>query len=485
MFGEKLIQAIESLPKKELRQFQAFVESPYFNKHQGVIKLVEFLNEIAPDFSPQTFNWNIIIQRIFGGDALKAKKQFGPYTTYTLNLLRTFITQQELKDQEPTQSILLLKGLRRRNLNQPFEKELKKGKTPGLEVATNDTISYKYSYQLADEANTFYNKIGKRKKDDSIKVKHHYLDRYFLLEKLRDSCDMLIRTKILNFEFEDEFLPFILSFIKNNLVAFQEDLQILIYYKIYLMHQTFETSYYFEALAILEKKPMSLPIEELKTIYVYLQNFCIEQINKGNSSFLSEIFKLYQSQLNQDLLIEDGYLSQWHYKNIVTTGLRLEETDWVKAFIENFKNRLPKKDQENAYKFNLASYYYTTKQYEKVLNLLLSIEYSDYRYNLGSKALLLRTYFDLEEYAPLFALTDSFRHYLLRNKLMANNMRVGYHNLFKLTRRVAHLKANHEVMPHRKVEKELSKLKTTIQQTERIFNKSWLIQKVNDLESLV
>ena len=105
---------------------------------------------------------------------------------------------------------------------------------------------------------------------------------------------------------------------------------------------------------------------------------------------MKEIFLLYQLQLQQELIIDEGYLSDLHYKNIVTTGIRLQELEWVKQFIEEYREALRPAVRENAYSFNLASYYHAVGKYDEVLALLQEVAYSDFRYNLGAKALLLR-----------------------------------------------------------------------------------------------
>ena len=92
--------------------------------------------------------------------------------------------------------------------------------------------------------------------------------------------------------------------------------------------------------------------------------------------------------------------------------------DWTKEFIEKFKDYLHPEVVENAYTYNLASYYYSTNQLDKVLDLLVKVEYTDIQYSIGAKSLLLRTYYDLEENEALLSLTRSFKQYLKRNRLI-------------------------------------------------------------------
>jgi len=87
----------------------------------------------------------------------------------------------------------------------------------------------------------------------------------------------------------------------------------------------------------------------------------------------------------------------------------------------------------------------------------------------------------LEEYEALFSLVDSFKQYLIRNKLMADDRRLGYHNLFKLTRRAALLRYNQEYYSGNKYRRDLKRLKSDMSATKTIFNKGWLVEKIGEL----
>jgi len=239
--------------------------------------------------------------------------------------------------------------------------------------------------------------------------------------------------------------------------------------------------HYYQALETLQQYEAQFAMTELSYIYNYLQNYCIQQINRGNRQFLEEIFNLYKAQLVRGLLAEGDYLSEWHYKNIVTTGIRLGEMAWVKDFIENYSEKLAPESQENAYRFNMASYHYAVQEYDRVLDLLVRVEYSDLRYNLGAKALLLRTYYDLDEYEALISLTQAFTIYLRRNKLLAGNQRHGHANLFKLTKRAAQIRSKIGYTNPKKLQQQLKKLQTDIAETQVLFNREWLLEKMEEL----
>ena len=417
----------------------------------------------------------------FRGNKVEAEKKLGPYYNYTLKLLREFLQHEEFHKSDRTAGLFLLKALRSRKMDKLFEGTLSHYRSQAEQAVVRDKEFYQFAFELATEADLYYIQKAKRSKDHNILLKEANLDRYYFTQRLRDACEIFMRTKILDLEHSDPLLPYLLEALSEQFEHLVDEPIIQTYHKIYLMLTTERTTYYFDARRTLQEHSAVFPLTDLREIYRYLQNFCNYMINAGDQQFLEESFKLYKSQLGIDLLLENGHLNEWHYKNIVTTAIRLGETPWVIDFIEAYKSKLWPAKAENAYRFNLAHYYYATRQYGEVLNLLRHVDYSDLRYSLGSKALLLRTYYDLGEDEPLYALADSFRHYLLRNKLMANVRRQGYHNLFRFTRKAAQLRSTRSIWPEEKTARELEKLKKAVDKAGSIFNESWLREKIGEL----
>lgn len=480
MHQNKLIALLKGLERKEMTRFCAFAHSPYFNKHRNVRSLVGYFSEIYPDFSKKNCDRALIFQRIFPGKKHRQSK-LAILFTYTVRLLEEFLIEEHFSKARRERQTALLVQLRQRKFYRHYEKVLAQSERTFQEYALRDSEHYWRQYRLAGETDAYFDQRQIRQHDQSIQQKQLNLDLFFLAEKLKDGCEMYMRRKILKVDFQAKFLEMALEEVSSNLTKYQSCPAIFVYYLLYEMLSRHDQSYYFEALANLQEQETFFSIPELKTIYNYFQNYCIEQINRNNSPFLSELFKLYQSQLEKGLMIEDGYLSEWHYKNIVTTALRLEEMDWCYQFIETYKTRLSPEAEDNAYRFNLASYFYAVENYREVLPLLTQVEYKDLRYSLGAKALLLRTYYDLEEYEALYSLTGSFRQFLLRNKLMADSRRIAYYNLFKFTQRAARIRALTGYRSSEKLQRELEKLTKEIREAEAIFNKSWLEEKIKEL----
>lgn len=481
MTGHKIFEMLSSLSRREMTRFREFAESPYHNKHRDVKALAEYLSDVYPDFAERRCCRAAVFVQLFPGlthDQAKLALVF----TYTRRLLEDFLAQEQFQPDTAEQQLRLLRELRSRKLFELYEKKLQNTEAALREQPGNSSAQYFRRYGFAAEADTYFTQVERRRTDDSLQVKENQLDKFYLAEKLRDACEMQVRRHILKVDYSSRLLEAVLKEVGDNLPEYARDPAIYLYYRIYLMVSRQEPQFYFEAFDALLEKEAGFSAPDLAELYNYFQNYCIRRINQGDETFLGEIFRLYSRLLDKELLYEDGILSEWHFKNIVTTGIRLRQMDWARSFIEQQKERLDPEVRDNAYRFNLASFYHAAGQYDEVLRLLLQVEYSDLRYALGAKALLLRTYYELREFEALDSLVGSMRQYLQRNQLMADFHRNGHHNLFKFTRRAAHIRINLGFVSPEKSRAELERLRQDVARAGEIFNKGWLIEKVEGLE---
>ncbi len=486
-----LIQYLGNMDRKAVTRFCDFAHSPYFNKHRDVQNLVSYLSQIYPDFNDKKCDREAIFQQLYPAlphDQAKLAIVF----TYTTRLLEQFfIIEQAGFEEILEEETLLKKYLRRHQLLFYLEKKWPEnagrekkhaGNTP-IEKAGTEALSshhFEKKYKLAAENDA--TSIGlSQPSAQFLWEKQAWLDAFYLTEKLRDACEISHRKKLLKTDLPTDILLTVLyKSINDNLAIYQPYPPLLAYFYLYQLLESDGAIYQDTLLKINGLEPCLIK-DDVQYIYNSLQNFCIGQINEGRQVFLRELFGIYQSQLKKGLLLEHGKLPEWHYKNITTTGLRLDERQWVRDFLDEYKSMLPDEAIQNAYTYNLATYHYHKKDYDAVLKLLTKIEYTDIRYNLDAKSLLLRTYYDLEEEEPLLALTESFKQYLKRHRQLSDFQKKGYFNLLKFARKAFSLKQKADFTPPAKWAAELEKLKLEISQADTIFNQGWLEGKVREL----
>lgn len=347
---------------------------------------------------------------------------------------------------------------------------------------SNKDISFFLSeLETARAYELHYSVKGQVFPQELFQKKQHHLDVAFLSEKIKDACEQLARDRALKRDVSINQNHFGLSEIFENRATYIEIPAIEIYASLFQMLTEGDKDQYNKAKALVIANDQYFSEIERRNLYTYLSNFCSSQINRGETEFWAEIFSLYKILLDNQIIFQDGFLGEWYYKNIITVGTRLNEREWVEGFMEKYKDKLPPDRAANAYSFNKASYFYNIGELEKVLGLLLQVEYNDPRYSLGAKALLLQTYFDLNEDEALFSLTDSFRLFLRRNNLLADARKSGYANLFRLTKRATKVRAKKGFIDKISFQKEIDKLKRDYENAGNIFYKRWLGKKIDQI----
>jgi tetratricopeptide (TPR) repeat protein len=225
----------------------------------------------------------------------------------------------------------------------------------------------------------------------------------------------------------------------------------------------------------------NIPIAERREIYTYALNFCIQQINRGKALYLEILLDLYQRALDDETLLNEGWLSQWDYKNIVSAGLKAGRFEWTEKFIEGYKGKVEPSARENAYTYNLASLHYEQGNYSQALKLLQHVEFSDVFYHLGSKVILLKSYYELADIEALMHLCETFRMYLKRNTDLSKYHQTTNMNLIALTRKLADVQSRWPDLGRKERDVQMEKMRAAIAEKGNVAQKSWVVAKVEDL----
>jgi len=192
--------------------------------------------------------------------------------------------------------------------------------------------------------------------------------------------------------------------------------------------------------------------------------------------FQKEKFELYKEENELKLYIVNGYMSPVYYKNLMILALSLNEYNWVKEFILNYKNELPEDTRENIYMYCMALYEFSMKEFESSLELLSKIKYDELYLKYDSKVLQLMIYYELKSEEPMISSMEAFRHFLSNNKLLPDNKKDSYTNFYKFFNKIVNFNIKKDKI-------ELENLKMKISGNITVLNKYWIIEKIDEIIS--
>ncbi|GJM17760.1 MAG: hypothetical protein DHS20C13_30870 [Thermodesulfobacteriota bacterium] len=171
-------------------------------------------------------------------------------------------------------------------------------------------------------------------------------------------------------------------------------------------------------------------------------------------------------------MLENGVLSRFTYNNIAGIALRLQRLDWVEQFLYDYRLLLAKDQQEAAYSLNAARVSFLKKDYQQAIAYLQRADYKDFINNMVAKTILLKCYYELDEYDLLDYHLKTMRSFLRRKRRMGYHQQ-NYKNIVSFAFRLLSLK------PGDKSAK--SQLKQGIELTEPLTERKWLLKKVEEL----
>jgi hypothetical protein len=491
MNNSKLIEMLKKFDFTEIERLKSFMVSPYFIKQHSLQKFAILILEEYPHFDFDNNYERAIYETIFP-DSKFQLQTIQDLMTLMVSSIHSFLHFENYSNDEIESQLRLLGELRSRDFGKEFLRIGKKLKKK-LEEGKNDKEYFNHVSKYEDEMDHYFIRQKEHRGfSPYLQNKSDALDAYYFASKFKLASEILNRQNIFAAKYDISFLQEVLDYITQHINRFDTYPSILIYYKIILtMLNPDEEGNFFDLKKLLDVSKNDFSIEELKDMYGYAQNYCIKKINSGEFNYVSELFGLYRKQLDAGIIYDNGMLSQWDYKNIVTTAIRLNEFEWAEEFIVNYKNKIHPDFKEVAYTHNMAYLHYEKKEYKTVLKLLNQFNkelkditdpsFDDTFYILDSRSLLLKIYYELDEEEPLYAVIESFKLFLRRNKNVADRLKNNYFNLIKYTKNLNIIRQKLE-LNNVSGSKALIELKHKINAEKSIVNLTWLQSQVEKLE---
>lgn len=473
MFSEKLLSVLQTLSKVERNRFRKYLLSPYLNDQPDLLPLFDICDKGLREDSFAQLAQQQVWQKLYPNK---------PYNDTHLRRLASDLNQlalrflsDEARRQNPLAEALDLQRL----LEKPELKKHLATVERNIGRLLDETPGQSTAFYLA-QFNLHNNIVNKTSKHlsvsgyaDILSSADFYLECFYLTQKLELYIGWLLfqgsRVSEKNLE-----LP----------IGFWEHLEnerfgsvpLLIVYRhvVNCLHAPEIETHFKNLLEGLESQSEQLTKSDLRKCYFIAQNYCALKINQGKREYYREMFEIFKRIIQQGILLEEGALSEGIFKNIVTAGLGVGEFEWTEKFIEDHTQYLTSGTRENARTFNLAYLFFHQRRFTEVLRLLQNVEYNDVVYALGSKIILIQTYYELKETLAMESLVDSFRIYIRRNKVMSKNLKREYINYLGFVKKLTIIDTLDKKAITNFREKILSSTSPTY--------KKWLLEKIDELQ---
>lgn len=458
----KILELIDDLTASEIRNIQIYMDSHLFSMSKIPSKL--FKNLVAQkNHYTKVALWNSIFPKI-----KLDENKFRKLCNESLTIIEQYLSIKHFLDNEKKTQQQLLEYYFENEIKDFFEFKIDrilKSNETNIKYGTN---YYLQQYQLK---HLYFIYLQNLENAPSLNISSSSdsLDLFYFTQKIKYICNAINNRNILGKDENIQFENLIISTIENS--TLKENVLISIFYSIYLSQKnTDEELNFINASNLLSNNIDAIEKEEIKDIIQYLINYCIKKINQSDDLYLHELFKIYGIYLEK---IQEKVFSPIRFKNIFLLALKMKKFDWALAFIDNFGNKLPTAQREITIAYNKARLFYDLKEFDKVLDALLHLQHDEVQFNLISKVLIIKTFYEKNEVQFLENYLISFRVYILRNKAMNTQNKKIHLNFIKMLKKLIKMEFASKTV--------IEKFKNEVTSFTNLPDKIWFLEKIEQL----
>jgi len=468
MEGIKTHGLLTQLDHWSQKRFRKYVASPYVNTDERLLRLLDLLlgSEQAP--SRQQLHAVACPELSFDYDRINN------FLSYLNQMLEDFLAQEHLREHPAAWDLARLRQSRALGMEDIFRKELRKQQRAWqrIEIATEGEFLQRYQCEVEVDQH----RLARRQAETTHLLNSmQALDQFYAVAMLKQACQWRNRQNVITAATTDaEQIERYVQQARERGAQHLDQPLIKAYYLILLTLEQSEEPDHYQQLKQILTTLGSLPVDERKVLSQYAQNYCIKQVNRGETAYLSELFDLYQMMLDQGLIYYQGHIQAADVKNIVALGVRLQRFAWTDAFLTRYESRIEPEIRETVLAYNRAYLLHGQGELRAALRLLRDVAFDDVYYGLGARTLMLKIYYELGDHEGLDAQLQAFEQALRRNRLISAYQRRGHLNLIHFVRKLDQFRIRAMTYSPKQRQQQLAKLRERIEARREIINIQWL-----------
>ncbi len=481
MINSKLTGILGSFSKGELKEFEKFVNSPFFNKGRNYLPFLQQLKKFHPKFEDTKMTPEYIFTRLYPSKKFN-KQIIWNLTTNLTRLAEEYLFFINSKKNKFNRLTGIADEFANRGLNSYYLKVVEEmakftGET-GIDpqffqrniTIQNNMITY---YQLEDKQHLLCQNVLEEGKWHILSIVRN-LSR--IVNDLVTNAFMYNARYDINIPFEfvkNLDLQNVIKYAKEKKYEYSDILEIY-YCSILAALNKNDTSPYYRLKELFEKNHTKFSDLEKHDISTTLSNYCNLRVNEGKAEFKKEIFKINRFEVENGIAFPKNSPSKIIYIQILRSALTANEIDWAKNFAENYIGKLKHSHQKPV--FAMANAFINSKlgNHPAVLENLKNIRCIDVRDKINVRSLQIRTYYELGETETVLYHIDSMKHFLNSNPSVSEQSKQSQLLFLSYLQRLTSAKEKLDVYDTQLLSEEI-KTDTSL------IHKEWLLEKSEEI----
>jgi hypothetical protein len=423
-----LFQVWESLSAVEVRRLEKFLHSPYHNKHEGVLRLYEFLKKHGQE--PEEALSRERVYAFVHPDSTFDDLKLRHVMSYLLKAMEMFLVLEN-PDLGMEGDFLLLDTYRKRKLESPFQTKwnaIYKQATAGGQHGQDyhQAMLRLQTAGLRGQTSTDPGELLSQLSEE--------LDAWFLIRKLRAGAAMLRHKKRTKQNVSNGLLDPII--ITAKIMGLLKPVEIAVHYYAYqILNEPDDLGHFANFKDALASADGVVGMEEIRELLDLGIEFCMDKVDSGYDKFLTEAFKLYARGAQNGAFLDQGKIAPEMVTSILSCAMQVGEMDWASEWLEKWKDQISGADGRSHYLANQSRILASRKDYKGVKALLDSVFIPFVPARLEAEVFLMQALYELGEKEALDKLIGSFLRGLHRKETPSDRKK-AYRNFGKRLRKI-------------------------------------------------
>jgi hypothetical protein len=482
-----VIELLKTFNDDEVKRFDEYLQSPFFNKSKVLITLYRALVKHHPDYINPALEKPRLFKKIYPGKIYHEQNLRNRMAELS-ELIKDFIALIQADKNQTEKKHNFIDGLIKRKKYRLAEQNVLNLMQSLKEINILDSEYFLHKLRTLERGSLIYLvSDDKSKKPYQVNVeKSQYLINYFLVYLLQVLHDIINRDKthyhtkefVVAHEFMKNFdwKTFLKKLEENN---YEQYNLLSIYYNMYMTLISDDVRHYLNLKESVFKEFDTYGREDQFNFVAFLLHTIYNNPALKTKKFHKEGFEINKIALEKNIYFLDKYTTHFPailFWSISNNAILVNEIDWLEKFVDEYTPKLRPEEQNNMFNYAMSKIYSRRKNYEQSLDCLSKIDYSKMNNELEKinlKLLYLVNYYELGAQNQLFSLIDSYKHFLSGNKKIPETSKEGLRNFLKYISIASRAKFDNKPLDYADY-KEAKESKSMVY-------RNWLYEKMEEL----
>lgn len=474
----QVIKILQAFSPGEMKQFQKFVRSPFYNTSEATMLLFDSLRKFYPHFTGEGMTRKKLFASVYGERAF-SNELFNKLASNLIKLSLEYITVTN----NSLKHYLLLRGLRQKKLYGIFGNKYKKAMRSLERKNLNEGDTVYKKLLIMENCNLHLDMDNYSGWEAARLLDMEAITLYFLeytaanhIQKTNVALNPgLDKNRIITALNENIDYEKLYSRIERSGLHYKK--KMLHYLSMILLHNTRDEKYYHE----IKSTFFDEPLEEIVVInpgYIYLLDFITYKIKSGESFYLKERHLIYKKIETDHFASGRMKIIFTFFRNFILSGINTGDYGWSKYILNKYIDEIESKGNygirfyfEALISFHENNFTGSLSCINKVDLKKLSMDKFGLLFDI--RFLKFKLCYELKMTEESLAMIDALEHYLKHDVRISKLIKPAYKGFLKYYKKLIKCIIKEDYS-------EAANIAALIQK-ENVHEKKWLVKKAEEL----